>query len=178
VLLRYLGIDPGKNGGAVIVSPGPWGSSAPQLEFWCYWSPDNGGFRVTIATGDFAIEDLSVLSEYFGEVSRAAVEALFVGPARQSIIGTAETAGALIGAAIESLVKPRQAILRPSASRWRSDLLRLPGGTTALQADKYARKVIEQIMPDNQAWKSGHAVDAACIALWCSGMRGRATHSR
>jgi len=124
------------------------------------------------------LRDLSCLSRYFGDVSAAAVEALFVGPARQTIIGTAETAGALIAAASDSLVNPGQAILRPPASLWRSGLLRLPGGTAAPQADKYARKVIEQLMPHNQAWKSGHAVDAACIALWCAGVRGRAPHSR
>ena len=172
--MRYLGIDPGKNGGAVVISS----NLKPELDFWCYWSPVSDGYKVSIPGETLRLRDLSELSRYFDKVSAAAVEALFVGPARQTIIGTAETAGALIAAASESLLDRAQAILRPPASRWRSDLLRLPGGTTAAQADKYARKVIEQLMPDTQAWRSGHAVDAACIALWCAGVRGRASHSK
>lgn len=168
--MRYLGIDPGKNGGAVIVS----NDGKLNLEFWCYWKPDKEAYKVTMTGENVLHKDLGELSRYFGKVSRAAVEALFVGPARQAIIGTAETAGALISAASDSLLDASQAILRPPASRWRSDLLRLPGGTKAAQADKYAKKVIENMFHDSDAWKSGHAVDAACIALWCAGIRGKA----
>lgn len=168
--MRYLGIDPGRNGSAVIVSM----ASKPTIDFWCYWTPGKHGFKLHTTGEEKELADLSDLAELFGSVSGAAVEALFVGPARQTIIGTAETAGALIAAATKAIGTNSEKILqRPPASRWRSDLLRLPGGTTASVADKYAKKVMISIFGENAAWKSGHAVDAACIALWCAGMRGK-----
>lgn len=168
---RFLGIDPGKNGSAVIVRSTP--GEKPVLDFWAYWKPVTGGYSVVSSCTEFATPDLSYLSEFFGLVSRAAVEALFVGPARQAIVGTAETAGALLGAATKAVGGDLAAILRPPASRWRSDLLRLPGGTKAGIADKYAKKVIQSLFGESEAWRSGHAVDAACIALWCANIRGK-----
>lgn len=163
----YLGIDPGKNGGAVLLD-----SAHTLVQAW-WWQPCKaGGYEVQSQYGDalgFWWHSLTELGGYLPTLQRVAVEGLFAGRARQAIIGTAETAGELLGA-----IAPKvEQVLRPPASRWRADLLRLPGGTKAAQADRYARQVVVARFGELEAWRCGHAVDAACIALWAAGVRGK-----
>jgi hypothetical protein len=96
----------------------------------------------------------------------AAVEGLYVGEARQGAIAVAEDAGRWL----ERLNGLR--ILRPMASTWRADLLRLPPTTRAGDCDRAARALVDSLWPGRI--QSGHVADAACIALWAAGVRGRA----
>ena len=162
--MKYsLGVDPGKNGAAVLLGD-------RQLVGAWWWKPVKaGGYAVMSLDGATTWASLGVLARQLPTLDGIAVEGLFVGAARQRIIGTAETAGELLGALA---VTQEANIKRPMASEWRGDLLRL-GPTKAAECDKYAKKVVLQVFGESPAWKSGHCVDAACIALWAAGVRGR-----
>ena len=162
---RYLGIDPGKNGAAAVVTH-------RRIELAVSWKPDSHGYKLSFDGQERYVQSLSQLASLFGYVERAAVEGLFAGKARQAIIGTAETAGELIAASLIAVGGDPTLLQRPMASRWRADLLRLPPGTKAAQADRYAKKVLQSYFGPHEALKIGHAVDAICIAMWCAGMRG------
>lgn len=163
----YLGVDPGKNGGAVLLD-----STLALVQAW-WWRPCKaGGYEVQSQHGDaigFWWASLTELAGHLPTLQRAAVEGLYAGRAGQAIVGTAETAGELLGA----IAQRCSDVQRPMASQWRGGLLRLPPATKAAQADKYAKQVIVARYGALQAWKCGHAVDAACIALWAAGVRGQ-----
>ena len=164
--MKSLGIDPGKNGAAVIVED-------KSLIAWWRWSFKDGVYSVTWTGGEMRLYNLSELGQELGTVDCASVEGLFAGPARQAIVGTAEAAGELLAAVFVALRGSGGPLHRPMASRWRSDLLALPPRTSASQCDTYARQVITSILGPSPAWTGGHGVDAACIALWGAGVRGR-----
>lgn len=161
---KSIGIDPGTNGAAVLLED-------RQLSEAWWWKPRRtSGYFVQSTREKFEVGSLSELAPHFAGIVSVAIEGLFVGPSRSTIVRTSETAGELLGAI---MINSGVSVTRPMASRWRADLLRLPPRTSASACDRYARQVITHLLGESIAWKSGHAVDAACIALWQSGLRGK-----
>lgn len=119
--------------------------------------------------GLYSWASLAELGDQLPLCAGVALEGLYLGRAGSQVIGTAETAGELLGAV---LATQRAEIQRPLATQWRAAVLALPSRTSAQQADRYAKTVCESVFGASDAWKSGHAVDAACLALWAAGYRG------
>lgn len=168
---RYtLGCDPGLNGASCLLE------NRKPAQLLC-WKPDTskGFYEVTVY--EWFSEKMMVsvtnsslrrLGAGLPRLTHFAMEGLFVGKARQRIIGTAEVAGELMGAILANQDVVCQ---RPLASTWRSELLKLPPCTASV-ADRYARKVVMGMFGNDWEKLPGHAIDACCIALWADGLRG------
>ena len=141
-----VGVDPGKAGGVVRVA-----RVAGRLELvWAHEWRDHQLPDVDLST------------------AVVAVEGLYLGSAGHGVLDVAESAGRWLERAhVAGCALP----LRPMASTWRSQLLRLPAATRAVDCDRAARATCDLVLGPGRL--HGHAVDAACIALWALGVRGR-----
>lgn len=159
----YLGVDGGESGGAVV-----YDRDAKAVVWWAAWTPAPDGVAVVGTDGRDVLPCHGSLGGLvLPPLAGAAIEAVFVGPAAQKVVGLAEVAGVWRGLVARHGIVPE----RPMASRWRADLLRLPPSTRAAQADRYAAQTVRHL----GLYAPGmtpHVVDAVCIALWAAGVRG------
>ena len=144
--LQAVGIDPGQAGGVARVERHATGYRL----LWAHEWTDHQLPTVALS----------------GAV--AAVEGLYLGKAGHGVLDVAESAGRWLERLhAAGVVLP----LRPMATTWRADLLRLPAATRATDCDRAARGLCDQLFGAGAV--HGHAVDAACMALWALGLRGR-----
>ena len=150
--MLYLGVDPGRvNGAAVAIGrlDGRW-----RVVWQRAWSKARP-------------VDFAGLCLPEGVVA-AAVEGVFVGPARQQSVGIAESAGQWCAMLAMAYACP---VARPVASQWRPAVLGLGAAARASQADKRARQVVGLVIEGEL--DGPHAVDAACLALYAAGVRAK-----
>jgi hypothetical protein len=165
--MYYLGIDPGKTGAAV-------GIKNDTVDFVAYWRPcqrkKKQKYRLEIKSfrdDDLILDSLSGVSETIRSYIVAddcivAVEGLVYNPRVpnfRSLIALAESTGELLGPIRTLCPYP----IRPTASQWRSKMLKSPG-RKRLEAEQSA---VEQINLDLRGFESNiHVVEAAWIALF------------
>lgn len=188
-----LGIDPGKDGGAVLLSP-----EGKDLLWWADWTwlegrktrPDAWRVRCSnTVAGSVEVEHMTevlrVMARFLDQEINAAflrgafdlsVEGMFIPPKRkrkpgephkgpnlQTLIRLFEQAGMCMQAFAPPTNRP---IHRPLAAEWRSRCLSMPRGTIGKAADTIANKRARQV------WKNfpapgecnRHLADAAWVA--------------
>ena len=145
-----IGVDPGPTGGAVVVErQAEGGYRVVQRMAWAKKAP---------AMGD--------MMDMARSCTVAAVEGLYLGRAGAGVLAVAESAGAWLAA------MPTHATMhRPMATTWQGQLLRVGGGAKSGDRDRAARQLVERLL-GGVDW-SCHECDAACMALWALGARGR-----
>jgi hypothetical protein len=146
--LPVLGVDPGREGAAVLVAPG----DAPLrcLGAW-WWRPVKGGWLVS-DTGDREW-GAATLHDVAGWIRldtrqlaraghRVVLEGLYVSSLDRapSVLALAESAGEVLGP-----LRGVGPVLRPTAATWRAKVLRL-GRVSAARAEAYAIEAVPGIV--------------------------------
>lgn len=168
-----LGIDPGLEGGAVLVEPG----TAPLVVrgAW-HWRPHRGAYVLRGVTPQdgvrlASLHDVGVaIARDCADVApdgwRVLLEGLFLHDTSRAarILTLAEAAGEVLGP-----LRSRGVIERPNAARWRGKVLRLKGGTDADVAEAYAVRCVPVLArpPGLGALADvGHVAEALCLAYY------------
>lgn len=171
-----LGVDPGREGGAVLLA-----NDGRHVLGWWLWRPhvareDGQG---TYGLWDWTSSEWTELPSLHAVASVIAmdaedlgghglsvvVEGLFVPPYRppSGVLALAEATGELLGP-LRALSEV--APLRPLASRWRPDVLGLPRNAASEVAERAAVVYARRVLVGLEEVANPHLAESACIARW------------
>lgn len=174
-----LGVDPGKEGGAVLVALGV--APLEVLGAW-HWRPSGAAWTLTDAHGaEVQAESLHGVGVAVAGVAaavapggwRVVLEGLYLDSLAKAsrILTLAESAGEVIGP-----LRSLGVIDRPNASHWRAKVLRLRRGTSADAAEAYAVRCVPVLArpPGLGALSDvGHVAEALALAYFGVVVEGR-----
>jgi hypothetical protein len=174
--LPVLGVDPGREGAAVLVAPGV--APLRALGAW-WWRPVRGGYEVASLGGAFgrveALHDVGLavaakVRQLAPDGWRVVLEGLYVASLDRapSVLTLAEAAGEVLGP-----LRGVGPVLRPVAAAWRAKVLRL-GRVGAARAEAYAIEAVPGIVAGlGELGRVGHVAEAGCMAYYGAVMEVR-----